>query len=196
MKLGYFMRGFGVGVIITVVVLSIAFNFSNTYKPSDEEIIEEAKKLGLVEESNSWVSIDDLLEKEQTKDPKESDPETEESETEESETEEPETEEPETKEPETEEPETKETETDEAETETEDSETSQNTDGYARITIKSGMNSEDVARTLAKNNIIDNADDFNRYLVRNKYSTKIRVGSFDVYYGSSYDEIAGMITKY
>ena len=45
----------------------------------------------------------------------------------------------ETEEPQTEEPETEETETDEAETETEDSETSQNTDGYARITIKSGM---------------------------------------------------------
>ena len=178
MKLGYFMRGFGVGVIITVVILSIAFNFSNSYKPSDEEIIEEAKKLGLVEESNSRVSIDELLEKEKSEATKESELESESSETEELETE-------------------TETETDEAETEepVTESETSQNTDGYARITIKSGMNSEDVAKALAKNNIIVDADDFNRYLVRNKHSTNIRVGSFDVYEGSSYDEIAGVITR-
>lgn len=179
MKLGYFMRGFGVGVIITVIILSIAFNFSDNYKPSDEETIERAKKLGLVEASNSRVSIDDLLEKEQTEASKDSDVESDSSETEveiEEETEE-------------------NIESESQESKTEESETSQNTEGFARIKIKPGMHSEDVAKALVNNNLINDAEDFNRYLVENNHATKIRVGSFDIYEGTSYDEIAGIITR-
>ena len=46
MRLKYYLRGAGVGILVTTVILTIAFA---VYKPSmsDEEIIKEATKLGM-----------------------------------------------------------------------------------------------------------------------------------------------------
>lgn len=55
MKLKYYMRGLGIGICVTTVILIIAFAFTNN-NISDEEIINRAKKLGMVEANTSTIS--------------------------------------------------------------------------------------------------------------------------------------------
>lgn len=183
MKLNYFMRGLGIGILITTITLSIAFHFSDNYKLSQEEIIQEAKNLGLVEASevdltdsnkNNIVNIDDLLEKEKSEPDKT-----------EEETAEVETTEEETTEVEATEEETAEAETAEEETVAETEEVS--------ITIRSGMTSETVSRLLYDNGLIEDTKDFNNYLINNGYSSKIRVGTFKIPQNTSYEEIVKII---
>lgn len=183
MKLGYFMRGLGIGIILTVVTLSIAFNFSDNYKMSDEEIKQEAKKLGLVESTKPTSNSDNLIDKGETKEPTETD-ETKEPTKTEGPTETDETTEPtETKGP---------GETDEPikngnPTETEAS--------YINITIKRGMHSQQVAKMLEDNKLIEDAYDFNKYLVENNFSKRISIGTKTIYKNSTYEEIAWLITR-
>ena len=72
MKLKYYLRGAGIGIIVSTFIFSIAFAF---YKPtlSDEEIMKEATKLGMVSKSeDSDASSKDIKTQEnnenQTKD--------------------------------------------------------------------------------------------------------------------------------
>lgn len=55
MKLKYYMRGIGIGVLVTTIILVIAFAFSGN-NISDEEIINRAKKLGMVESSKTMTN--------------------------------------------------------------------------------------------------------------------------------------------
>lgn len=55
MKLKYYMRGVGIGVFVTTIILVIAFSFVGN-NMSDEEIIDKAKKLGMVEASKTMTN--------------------------------------------------------------------------------------------------------------------------------------------
>ena len=46
MKLKYYLRGLGIGIVVTAVILTIANHLGN--KMSDEDIIKRAAKLGMV----------------------------------------------------------------------------------------------------------------------------------------------------
>jgi len=50
MKHKYFLRGVGLGIMISAILLSISYNFKSI---SDEEIISRAKKLGMVYEDDT-----------------------------------------------------------------------------------------------------------------------------------------------
>ena len=52
MKLKYYMRGIGIGVFVTTIILVIAFAL-NGNNISDEEVIARAKKLGMVESEST-----------------------------------------------------------------------------------------------------------------------------------------------
>ena len=54
MKLKYFLRGFGLGILFTTIMLAISFYLkaSDTPVMTDEQIIEQAKKLGMVEKES------------------------------------------------------------------------------------------------------------------------------------------------
>jgi hypothetical protein len=67
MKLKYYLRGAGVGVIVTTLVLMIAFAFHKTTM-SDAEVIARAKQLGMVEATEGTGDTDDTDDKENTKD--------------------------------------------------------------------------------------------------------------------------------
>lgn len=58
MKLKYYLRGAGVGVIVTTLVLMIAFAFHKTTM-SDAEVIARAKQLGMVEVTEDTGDTDD-----------------------------------------------------------------------------------------------------------------------------------------
>ena len=62
------------------------------------------------------------------------------------------------------------------------------------ITISRGMSSEKVAEALRVAGAIEDARDFNTFLIRNGHSERIRVGTFTIPAGSSYEQIADIIS--
>ena len=53
MRLKYYIRGLGAGILLATILLSVSFFFGGGYKNkelSDEEIIARAEKLGMVME--------------------------------------------------------------------------------------------------------------------------------------------------
>ena len=53
MKLKYYLRGLGVGVICTAIIMGIALSGNKKEKLTDAEIIERARLLGMVMEEDS-----------------------------------------------------------------------------------------------------------------------------------------------
>ncbi|MDO5128120.1 MAG: hypothetical protein Q4D54_10320, partial [Eubacteriales bacterium] len=49
MKLKYFLRGLGSGILFATIIMLAAYLTSGGYKLSDKEIKDRAKKLGMVE---------------------------------------------------------------------------------------------------------------------------------------------------
>ncbi len=66
--------------------------------------------------------------------------------------------------------------------------------GFVTFTVPAGSSSYAVSKTLYENDLIDNEDSFNQYLINNNINTKIRTGTFKIKKGSSYSDIAGYLT--
>lgn len=212
MKLKYYMRGLGTGIIFTAVILMIVFS----YKTTDAKIMERAKELGMVkasevekQETKPVAGGDKNSEKttEETTTPKESEKTTLQETTtpKESETttlqetttpKEPET----TTMPETTTPKESETTTmtetttpNQSDSDNGEQETTPPTGTYT-YTVAKGMTSEKVSADLAKAGVIDNEKDFNSYLIVNGYANRIKTGTYTFNIGSSYEEIARAVT--
>lgn len=63
------------------------------------------------------------------------------------------------------------------------------------VTITAGMWSDQIAQKLKELDLVDDAKAFDDYLCDNNYASLIRVGSYKIPKGSSYEEIAKIITK-
>ena len=184
MKLKYYLRGLGIGVLVTTIILTIAHHAQR--KMSDADIIERAKELGMVMEEDTLFDDSETKENQTTT----QDPTTEQGTTQEPTTKEPVTEEPTTKEPVTEEPTTKEPVTEEP--------TTQKPTGNLKtvtFTVTDGMYSEAVTDILYKAGIITNKAEFNSFLEKNGYSRIIQNGKHTVNSSMTYEEIAKVITK-
>jgi len=215
MNLKYYVRGIGVGILFSAVVMSVAFHGSSKNGLSDEQIIARAKELGMVE-SSTVNSLDDLL---ATPTPTEIPQENSTEESDEAE-EVPVTDDK--KDDVNEAPENSDdsktddkngtdaitddnsSQTGETGTEntSEDNGTSkndsdtpeENTEDTAKeIVITEGMSSEKVTRILKENGIIEDAGAFNQYLIINNYSRKIRVGTYHIKPYTTYKDITDMI---
>ena len=198
MKLKYYLRGLGLGIVVTTLILVIANNMSKDI--SDEEIIRRAKQLGMVmaDDENLFDEDATTTAESDTKEPTTKEPTTEEPTTEEPTAKEPTTEEPTTEEPTTEEPTTEEPTTEEPTTEepTTEEPTTEAPD-YVELTfvIQSGMYSEAVTRILVQNGVITDEVGFNEYLSSTGYDEMIQTGSFTVNSSMSYEEIAKIISR-
>lgn len=216
MNLKYYVRGIGVGILFSAVVMSVAFHGSSRNGLSDEQIIARAKELGMVE-SSSVNSLDDLL---TTPAPTEIPQENGTEESDEAE-EVPVTDDEKddvNKSPEnsdgsktddknetdaiTEDNSTQTGETGTENTTTDDKGASKNNtdtleenteDTAKEIVITEGMSSEKVTRILKENGIIEDAGAFNQYLIINNYSRKIRVGTYHIKPYTTYKDITDMI---
>lgn len=62
------------------------------------------------------------------------------------------------------------------------------------FTIENGTGSETVSKKLEEAGLIENASSFNRFLCDNGYSKSIRAGKFEIPVGADENEIAGIIT--
>ena len=210
MKLKYYLRGLGIGILITTVILSLAG--IGRKNMTDEEVVKRAKELGMVEST----LLSDLPDQTKAEEVRPTEPETSlQPETSEQESSaEPETSEPETSEPETLEPEvspepeetasTPETpaapeETPAAPEETPVSPEDGNPDTPAgetvTLVIGRGESSTTVSKNLKKAGIVEDAAAFDRFLCNNGYDKKIITGTYEIPYGASEEEIAKIITR-
>lgn len=85
--------------------------------------------------------------------------------------------------------------TEEVTTEKATEEPAKTSDETVTIVVDSGMYSEEVAERLMEAGIIDDAYDFNIWLESTGYATALEVGEFQVKKGMSYEEIAKVLTR-
>lgn len=175
MKLKYYLRGLGIGILVTAAILTIVYHTKGSM--SDSQIMKRAAQLGMVMASTEedtlfaqTTQVDTTIEETGTISIEETTTvvETTEAVTEAS------TEKP------TEAPTVAPTEPAAAE---------------AVLTISPGMYSESVSAELVRLGIITNQKEFNSYLVNNGYAERIQTGDFKIKADMSYDEIARIITK-
>lgn len=203
MKLKYYLRGIGIGIIVTAIILSIVNGVSNSSnKMTNPQIVEKAKELGMVtkdeydivkQDLNTAKSdIDDLkaeLSKADTKENKESNDGSNDSE-----------------ETQVDAKSTDESKADQTDSKSSDEEKAKSSDKAKltdpsqmakdiSFTISSGMGSEDVAKVLEQKGIIVSASEFNKYLVESGNANYLQIGEFKADEGESYDSIISKITK-
>lgn len=215
MKLKYYLRGLGIGMAVTALILGISFSGRQGQEAqtlTDEQIRERASELGMVDSSELTLAAlassaaqtpeatiepeaaaepETTTETEATAEPKmTTEPEaTAEPET----TTEPEvTAEPKmTTEPEaTAEPKM----TTEPETTAEPELITAPEQSQTTITIKKGSDSGSVSRMLYEAGLVENAKAFDNYLCNNGYSRSINPGIYEIAPGTSEEEIAKIIT--
>ncbi|WP_440526168.1 hypothetical protein [Simiaoa sp.] len=201
MKLKYYLRGLGIGMAVTALILGISFSGRQGQEAqtlTDEQIRERASELGMVDSSElTLAALQNSAQPQTTMEPEV----TEESETmtEREATAEPET----TTEPEaTAEPEmtTKPEATAEPEMTTKPEATKEPElitapeQSQTTITIKKGSDSGSVSRVLYEAGLVENAKAFDNYLCNNGYSRSINPGIYEIAPGTSEEEIAKIIT--
>lgn len=219
MKLKYYLRGLGIGMAVTALILGISFSGRQGQEAqtlTDEQIRERASELGMVDSSELTLAAlqnsaqpQTTMEPEVTEEPKlTADPETTtepeataelETTTEPKATTEPETmTDPEaTVEPETM-TESETTAEPKMTTEPEATEelelTTAPEQSQTTITIKKGSDSGSVSRMFYEAGLVENAKAFDNYLCNNGYSRSINPGIYEIAPGTSEEEIAKIIT--
>lgn len=198
MKLKYYLRGLGIGMIVTALILGISFSSrqEQAQTMTDDQIRERAAELGMVDSSELTLAalqngamqpMESTPQETQTQNSPEAAAEPEETQTPETNTEPEVTVTPEvTNEPET-------TVTPEATPEPEATKAPEQTqtDG---IIINRGDDSGSVSRRLYEAGLVENAKAFDNYLCNNGYSRSINPGTYEIVPGTSEEEIAKIIT--
>lgn len=179
MKKKYFLRGLGVGILVTALVLCIAYRKHN----SEETVVKRATELGMVFPERTPDTLFAASGAAVTFSPE---PAVDEKGT------------PESTEGATEVPKEtmKATSTSKA-TVTQEA-TSTSTPKVIKsthtFTVKDGLLSSSVAREMKKAGVIKDADAFDEYLESSGVARKLRAGKYKIPVGASYEEIANIIT--
>lgn len=210
MKIKYYLRGLGMGILFATLVMTVSSVIHNN-NLSEEKIIKEAKKLGMImpeeeTESKGLFASKSDIETESTESIETEVESTESVETEVESTESIETEAESTEsietEPESIEPESGnqiENDSEEVEmtaTEPVSSDSAEVGDiTYIQIQIVSGSAARQVAQTLYENGLIENAEEFRIYMGTAGYAAKIRPGEYLIPVGATYEEICKIVTK-
>lgn len=163
MKLKYYLRGLGIGIIVTTVLLMIAFAL---HKPvmSDADVINRAKQLGMImpEDEETLQSTENTETTEATEEPAA-------------------TETPD-------QTDTVTTDTEIAGTENTDNGTIEGAAPYTLV-VNRGDVCRVVCENLQANGIVDDAEAFRKFLAQKGFASSISVGSYTIPYGLDYEEI-------
>ena len=193
MKFKYYLRGFGVGVIFATVVLMFAF------------ALHDNKPTGVVNSSGNAIKKENItttkskeeISKDTTEAVKETTSEIEttlENITPETTITTSEISTPEVSTEETSMPETPEI-VEETTPDTTVVNTPASTGETVTLVITSGMTSNRASDILQELGVVESGYDLNMFLYNNGYESKLRVGSFEIPKGASYQEIADIITR-
>lgn len=172
MKLKYYLRGLGIGMIVTALILGISFSNRQDQTSqimTDDQIRERAAELGMVDSSELTLAALQNSAKQPTEGTPEETTQTQEQNNIEAE--------PETTVP----------------AEPEVTEAPQRTQ-TASITIQRGDDSGSASRRLYEAGLVENAKAFDNYLCNNGYSRSINPGTYEIAPGTSEEEIAKIIT--
>lgn len=180
MKLKYYLRGLGIGIIVTTVILMISFS-KREVKMSDEEVIARATQLGMV-----------MKEEDQTETDTEMDTETDQEAETESGGDDSQNVQPDTADLNTidggmaEQPDTV----------TPDAAENQDTipeEGVYRLVIQKGDVCRVVCENLAANGVVSDAETMRKYLFEIGYASNMSVGEYDIPYGLTNEEVAQIL---
>lgn len=179
MKFKYYLRGAGVGMIVTAIILMIAFS---RFKPSlsNEDIIKEAGKLGMImpdedskdDKENESSSEDN---KDDNNDTGESDDNTKESESDPSDDND-----------------------DGGQSDSDDNSGDNNEnpeeDEYVVFVIRGGEFSDVISNHLFEKGLIDDAEKYNKWLMDNHLDEDLQPGTYTLKKGMTYAEIAEILS--
>lgn len=212
MKLKYFMRGLGTGIIFTTMVLAISYQNRPKQELTDAQIVERAQQLGMISQEEQDKKMDKSLDhieaetEKETQQPSGSPAATAKASVKPTETAKTtatpvssKTPAPKatTKATPTPMPTTKPTK--KPAVAPTSKQTKQATSIQKAMTvpvrIESGMGSGEVASYFKRAGAIQNATKFDQYLCQHGYASKIKTGSYQISTDASYYEIAKMITK-
>lgn len=194
MKLRYYMRGLGIGIVVTAILMSVTLD-GKTEKLTDAEIIERAEALGMEQKYETTVLADTVSENEM----EETEPvaeETGESDMEEVENIQPQEIETDLEDPPSEEDaQVSEEEASGEESDTEEQTPEQEIGETVQITVQGGDGSQTVARKLMEAGLIKDAQAYDRYLCSKGYDKRICTGTHTIPVGATDEEIAKIITS-
>lgn len=195
MKLKYYLRGLGIGIVVTALILGIAHTAQEKKQGmTDEEVIARAKELGMTE---SMVLADMLPSSEESTE-QSAEPESTDEENREPESTVAENNEPESSVEENIEPESDQVKEDPEKNSIEESSEPESTPSgeqeMVEIHIVSGDSSVSVSQKLADAGLVEDVKEYDRYLCANGYDKKIRVGTYTISVSATLEEIAKIIT--
>lgn len=199
MKLRYYLRGIGLGIIVATFIC-ICASMRNNKTMSDAEIKAKASELGMIENTTLVKANDSEEDIKEALEETVSTPEPVTDEIEEEPAEEEEviesSDELEVVEPEEiEEPVAEETVEEEEETVTPEPETVAPSGDIVTIIIDKGNGSDTVARKLADAGLVSNAAEYDKWLIENGYDRRISAGAHRIPKGASNSEIASIISS-
>lgn len=204
MKLKYYLRGLGIGIIVTTIILMISFS-GRKEEMSDEEVMARAAELGMVtsedgateqqedaadgEQDGGALSAEELLAQTQNA-------------SDETEDDVPENEEDEADVQEPEDADDADEADDAAGTDDADDTAAENTvadasgeEGTFRLTIQKGDVCRTVCEKLAEGGVITDAEALRKYLFEIGYASNMSVGEYDIPYGATDEEIAAILKE-
>ncbi len=186
MRLKYYLRGLGIGIIGAAIILAISFSVMNKDKASVEnetEVAAEAAETSEAEtetpDNNDSGKLSDLAAKEESKEDVSAGSEAEETDS---------------KEPVIEDEVTEDAADEVEETPAETALPKIEEVEKFEIMVAPGEYSDTICKKLERAGIIDDATEFNTYLNKNKYDNKLQPGVFIVEKGLSYEELAVILT--
>lgn len=192
MKLKYYLRGLGMGILFATVVMMVAGAFHRGGL-TDDQIIKEAQKLGMVmkdsEDKNGLWGPKDETESENSEDSPADNQKPSENETP-SDSQKP-------SESETASDSQIPSDTQNSENTQQPSENQTQSEAPEYVTIK--INKNDTATSICEKlytaGVIDNSEDFHNYLKEKAYTKVIRGGTFEVPKGATFEEICEIIIR-
>lgn len=189
MKAKWFIRGMGTGIVLTALILCMAYRSNR----NDGSVIKEAKELGMVFPENETGDISrpekdqaEQLAKDQEKEKKEQ----------EQEKQKQEKQKPASGAAVSQKNEKDQEAKDKLDKSSKDiSQGSKYQEGKKSFVVRSGLLSSSVAREMEEAGIIDDADAFDDYIEKNGYGKQLRSGKYKIPDGADYETIAKIITR-
>lgn len=196
MKLKYYLRGIGIGLIVTTLVMMIAFMMHKDELLTDDEIRERAAELGMVMPEDAGMhdtlSNNDGMQPEdaESEDAAKAEPEAQDdasAQAEQSKTDKEDSDQEDSGKKD----QSKKDDADKKEGETEKPEVKE----QVELSIVGGEYSDIVSQKLYKAGLIENPEDFNKYLADGGYDNLIQPGTYIIPVGADYDTIIKIITE-
>ncbi len=195
MKLKYYLRGMGIGIIVTTVILMIVFALHKNETLTDDQIRERAAALGMVmpdalddseklsdpvENAGNGTALDEEAAASDQKDA--ADVQTPEAK-------------PQNNGKDTSQNVGKSDQTDQTDQADKSDKNNVETIEQVELSIVGGEYSDDVCKKLKRAGVIDDADDFNKYLSEGGYDSLIQPGTYIIPKDADYNTIVKMITE-